>query len=54
MKIEIFKGFRTVEMRVPLDGADGWVRGWITYRHQTPLHHWRQHSGEGSGMDCAH
>lgn len=49
MKTEFFKGFRTGEMRVPLDG-----RGWITYRHQTPLHHWRQHSGEGSGMDCAH
>lgn len=52
MKTEFFKGFRTGEMRVPLDGCARLDH--LQYRHQTPLHHWRQHSGEGSGMDCAH
>ena len=34
-------------MRVSLDGADGWARGWITNGHRAPLPVRHQQGGGG-------
>ena len=37
----------TDEMRVTVNGADGWACGWITNGHRAPLLVWRQQGGGG-------
>ena len=37
----------TDEMRVTLDGPDGWARGWISNEHRAPLRLRRQQGGGG-------
>ena len=37
LKTDLLKVFWTDEMRVTLDGPDGWARGWITNGYRAPL-----------------
>ena len=47
LKTDFSKVFQTDEMRVTLDGPDGWARGWISNRHRAPLRVRRQQGGGG-------
>ncbi len=45
LKTDFSKVLWTDEVRVTLDGPDGWARGWITNGHRAPLRVRRQQGG---------
>ena len=47
LKTDFSKVFWSDEMRVSLDGPDGWARGWITKGQQVPYRLRRQQGGGG-------
>ena len=47
LKMDFSKVLWTDEMRVTLDGPDGWARGWITKGHNAPVRLRRQQGGGG-------
>ncbi|KAA8593436.1 hypothetical protein FQN60_009552, partial [Etheostoma spectabile] len=47
LKTDSSKVLWTDEMRVTLDGPDGWARGWISNGHRAPLWVRRQQVGGG-------
>lgn len=47
LKTDFSKVLWTDEMRVTLDGPDGWARGWISNGHRAPLRLRRQQGGGG-------
>ncbi|KAA8586919.1 hypothetical protein FQN60_000755, partial [Etheostoma spectabile] len=47
LKTDFSKVLWTDEMRVTLDGPDGWARGWISNGHRAPLRVRRQQGGGG-------